>query len=406
MWSRGELKLTDRVCKHGTETWTEVARLTKSLQRAEQSYRNTRIRVIKDGKQLGPYTIKQLNAEASAGRVMPADPGRIEGSSNWQPLSTVPGVIPASLTPEKRASMFPPPRPPQPHPAAGANIACPECGATTIEHNGKKWCPICAAFVTPVRAKQIRVIKDGQELGPYTIKEVNAEAAAGRVTPADLACIEGRPNLHALSTIPGFIFAARPRIPAPLTPANIACSECGATTIEHNGKRWCPTCAAFTTPPPVRAKPQPPPNPPYPVPQRIRVIKDGRQLGPYTIKQLNAEAAAGRVTSADPGCIEGSSNWQPLSTVPGFKPPLIRPASEATKGDTTSAPNDSLLVRCGKAVVGSLVAVTIYWILLAISGYDVGRSGMPSWWFVPVALFYIVIRSACSKKKAPSKPKE
>lgn len=38
MWSRKELRLTDRLCKHGTETWTEVARIAESFERAERSH--------------------------------------------------------------------------------------------------------------------------------------------------------------------------------------------------------------------------------------------------------------------------------------------------------------------------------------------------------------------------------
>lgn len=49
--------------------------------------------------------------------------------------------------------------------------------------------------------------------------------------------------------------------------------------------------------------------------------KDGGQLGPYTIEQLNTEASAGRVASDDLAWIKGSPSSQPLSTVPGFKPP-------------------------------------------------------------------------------------
>jgi len=37
MWQRKELRLTDRLCKHGTENWTEVARLMKSLDQAAHS---------------------------------------------------------------------------------------------------------------------------------------------------------------------------------------------------------------------------------------------------------------------------------------------------------------------------------------------------------------------------------
>jgi GYF domain 2 len=81
-----------------------------------------RIYVTKNGHQLGPYTVEQVNAEASAGRVTPDDLAWIEGSwSKWRPLSMVPGFVPASLTPKQRASMFPAisqPPPPLPVPPA------------------------------------------------------------------------------------------------------------------------------------------------------------------------------------------------------------------------------------------------------------------------------------------------
>jgi TM2 domain-containing membrane protein YozV len=37
MWGRGELRITDRLCKHGQEQWLEVSRIMKSLERAAQS---------------------------------------------------------------------------------------------------------------------------------------------------------------------------------------------------------------------------------------------------------------------------------------------------------------------------------------------------------------------------------
>jgi len=37
MWSRGEIKLTDRICQQGSEKWTDVARVTNSLDKAANS---------------------------------------------------------------------------------------------------------------------------------------------------------------------------------------------------------------------------------------------------------------------------------------------------------------------------------------------------------------------------------
>jgi hypothetical protein len=68
------------------------------------------IYIVKGGQQLGPYTIDQVNAEASAGRVTSDDLAWVEGWSNWQPLLTLRGFTPSSPPPVPTTSY--PPLPP------------------------------------------------------------------------------------------------------------------------------------------------------------------------------------------------------------------------------------------------------------------------------------------------------
>ncbi len=61
---------------------------------------------------------------------------------------------------------------------------------------------------------------------------------------------------------------------------------------------------------------------------QIYIAKEGQQLGPYTIEQINAEAAAGRIKATDLAWVQGWTAWQPVSTVPGFvtaSPPNLPP---------------------------------------------------------------------------------
>jgi hypothetical protein len=128
---------------------------------------------------------------------------------------------------------------------------------------------------------------------------------------------------------------------------------------------------------------------------KIHVSKNGQQLGPYTIEQVNAEASAGRVTPADLARIEGGSSWQPLSMVPGFNPPPRR--FHSNDPHTMNAPKKSIFMAAD--FFCALAAAIIYIIILEMSGYDIRDHGLPSWWFVPTPIIFIVIRVAWSRRK-------
>ena len=87
---------------------------------------------------------------------------------------------------------------------------------------------------------------------------------------------------------------------------------------------------------------------------KIYISRDGQRLGPYTLQQINAGASFGSFTSSDLAWIEGWADWQPLSMVPGFVPPVSAPSpylpilsqkdSITPRTSTTSRPRSGLSI--------------------------------------------------------------
>jgi len=69
---------------------------------------------------------------------------------------------------------------------------------------------------------------------------------------------------------------------------------------------------------------------------QIYITRDGQQLGPYTLEQINSGASLGSFTSADLAWIEGWVDWQPLSKVPGFVSSMPPMPSESSSGGRPS----------------------------------------------------------------------
>ena len=49
------------------------------------------IYITRNGQQLGPYTLEQIQSQVNSGALLPADLAWCEGMANWAPLSDVPG---------------------------------------------------------------------------------------------------------------------------------------------------------------------------------------------------------------------------------------------------------------------------------------------------------------------------
>jgi hypothetical protein len=65
---------------------------------------------------------------------------------------------------------------------------------------------------------QIHVARDGKQLGPFPLEEINRQLAAGTLSLSDQAWYEGAAGWAALSTVPG-VSAAAPTSPAQVSPA-------------------------------------------------------------------------------------------------------------------------------------------------------------------------------------------
>ena len=61
----------------------------------------------------------------------------------------------------------------------------------------------------------IYLTQNGQQLGPYTVAQLQDLVKGGTVTMADFAWYEGLPNWVPLAQIPGMVVAGEPVVEAP-----------------------------------------------------------------------------------------------------------------------------------------------------------------------------------------------
>ena len=69
---------------------------------------------------------------------------------------------------------------------------------------------------------------------------------------------------------------------------------------------------------------------------QIHIARDGKQLGPFSLEEVNRQIAAGTLSLSDNAWYEGAAGWAPLSTVPGVT--AATPSSSATIPSVTAAP--------------------------------------------------------------------
>ena len=83
---------------------------------------------------------------------------------------------------------------------------------------------------------EIHITKDGQQYGPYTLEEVNAQLAGGDLSPNDLAWHEGAPGWIMLSAVDGVV-APAPRTsrsmppPQPTSVSPVGAPSGGVATV-------------------------------------------------------------------------------------------------------------------------------------------------------------------------------
>ena len=62
---------------------------------------------------------------------------------------------------------------------------------------------------------------------------------------------------------------------------------------------------------------------------QIYVGKNGQQLGPFSLEEINRKLADGTFAATDLGWYEGAAGWGPLSGVPGVVVPAAAAAVPA-----------------------------------------------------------------------------
>jgi hypothetical protein len=81
-----------------------------------------------------------------------------------------------------------------------------------------------------IAAMQIYIARDGKQLGPFPLEEINRQLAAGTLSLSDQAWYEGAAGWAALSTVPGVSAAGSPGA-APISPATVPASVAPAGLI-------------------------------------------------------------------------------------------------------------------------------------------------------------------------------
>lgn len=87
-------------------------------------------------------------------------------------------------------------------------------------------------------------------------------------------------------------------------------------------------------------------------PMQIHIARDGKQLGPFSLEEINRQLAAGTLSLTDNAWYEGASGWAPLSTVPG-----VTGVASTTAATPTAAP--SVAATPAAAASGPVVPTTV-----------------------------------------------
>src|SRR5205823_12908044 len=74
------------------------------------------------------------------------------------------------------------------------------------------------------------------------------------------------------------------------------------------------------------------------LPMQIYVGKNGQQLGPFSLEEVNRKLADGTFVGTDLAWYEGAAGWAPLSGVAGVVIPAAASATAAPAPAPTSAP--------------------------------------------------------------------
>ena len=106
---------------------------------------------------------------------------------------------------------------------------------------------------------------------------------------------------------------------------------------------------------------------------QIHIARDGKQLGPFSLEEINRQLAAGTLNLSDNAWYEGASGWAPLSSVPGVTggtpsssasvPPAATPSAAAAP-----APASGPVVPTTVVVAAPTEPLAIWSLILSLVG--------------------------------------
>jgi hypothetical protein len=211
------------------------------------------IHIAREGRQLGPFSLEDVQRMLSTGEVSAADLAWTPGSANWVPLNTIPGVVvpPAADMPPGMPPAVSPPsfqqRAPMAAPAAGAFVrqVRPTSGlaitSLVLGIVGLMFVPILASIPAVITGHMARAEIKRSE-GDL---EGDGMAVAGLIT-GYLSLIFWAILVVLLVVMLAAGVAIFPKLmnelnklpadPAPVTNARIVAVACSSYASEHDGK--------------------------------------------------------------------------------------------------------------------------------------------------------------------------
>jgi Domain of unknown function (DUF4190)/GYF domain 2 len=105
---------------------------------------------------------------------------------------------------------------------------------------------------------------------------------------------------------------------------------------------------------------------------QIHIARDGKQLGPFSLEEINRQLAAGTLSLSDNAWYEGASGWAPLSSVPG----VTGGASTSTSIPATTPPASAASTAPGGPVAPAVVVVAAPTEPLAIWSFILSLVGL------------------------------
>jgi hypothetical protein len=117
---------------------------------------------------------------------------------------------------------------------------------------------------------------------------------------------------------------------------------------------------------------------------QIHVARDGKELGVYSLEEVNRQLAAGSLRLTDLAWYEGAPGWAALSTVPGVSATPsssaaapVSPAVTATPSSPTAAPVSPAVIATPSPLVPQrkneqLAVLSLIFSLLGVCGFCCG----------------------------------